>query len=110
LALTQTNRFIEPNRYKLNAADLDSLLTISQTLQSQLHKDFALTNQLNPTDRVRLSRRNHAMKRQQQLLQRQLLQITMRPLADAFARLPRMALDLGQKTRSRFSCICTLRL
>ena len=98
LALPQTNRLIEPNRYKLNEADLDSLLTVSQTLQSQLYKAIALTDQLNHTDKVRLSRRNHAMKRQQQLLQQQLLQITMRPLADAFARLPRMAFDLGQKT------------
>lgn len=98
LALPQTNRFIEPNRYKLNEANLDALLTVSQTLQSQLNKTIKLTSQLNLTDKARLSRRNHAMKRQQQLLQQQLLQITMRPLADAFGRLPRMAFDLAQKT------------
>ena len=38
------------------------------------------------------------MKHQQQLLQQQLLHISMRPLADAFARLPRMAFDLANKT------------
>ena len=98
LALPQKKRVIETNRYKLNEANLEALLTVSQTLQSQLQQTVALTNQLNQTDKIRLSRRNHAMKRQQQLLQQQLLHIAMCPLADAFARLPRMAFDLANKT------------
>ncbi len=101
LASSQSDRVMEPTRYKLNEANLDALLTISQTLQSNLQQAITLTNQLNQTDKNRLSRRNQAMKRQQQLLQQQLLNITMRPLADAFARLPRMAFDLAQKTHKQ---------
>ncbi|THF49776.1 MAG: hypothetical protein E8F57_06180 [Methylophaga nitratireducenticrescens] len=98
LALPQKKRVIEPNRYKLNEANLEALLTVSQIIQSQLQQAVALTNQLNQTDKIRLSRRNQAMKRQQQFLQQQLLHIAMCPLADAFARLPRMAFDLASKT------------
>lgn len=98
LALPQPKRGMEPNRYKLNEANLDALLTVSQTLQFQLQQSTAIAQQLNQTDKTRLLRRNHAMKRQQQLLQHQLLHIAMCPLADAFARLPRMAFDLATKT------------
>lgn len=98
LALPQTRRVNEPNRYKMSEANLQALLTVSHTLQTQLKQTFALTNQLNQTDKIRLTRRNQAMKHQQQLLQQQLLHISMRPLADAFARLPRMAFDLANKT------------
>lgn len=98
LALPQVRRVNDSNRYRLNEANLQALLTVSHTLQSHLQQTIALTNQLNQTDKIRLSRRNQAMKRQQQLLQQQLLHIAMRPLADAFARLPRMAFDLAHKT------------
>lgn len=98
LALPQPKRVIEPNRYKLNEANLEALLTVSQNLQSQLQQSTAIAHQLNQTDKTRLLRRNHAMKRQQQLLQQQLLHIAMCPLADAFARLPRMAFDLANRT------------
>lgn len=98
LALPQNKRVNEPNRYKMSEANLQALLTVSHTLQTQLKQTIALTNQLNQTDKIRLTRRNQAMKHQQQLLQQQLLHISMRPLADAFARLPRMAFDLANKT------------
>lgn len=101
LALPHSKRVNDPNRYKLNEANLQALLTVSHTLQKQLQQTMALTNQLNQTDKIRLSRRNQAMKRQQQLLQQQLLHIAMRPLADAFARLPRMAFDLTHKTNKQ---------
>lgn len=101
LALPQTKKAPDPNRYKMNEANLQALLTVSHTLQSHLQQAIALTNQLNQTDKIRLSRRNQAMKRQQQLLQQQLLHIAMRPLADAFARLPRMAFDLAHKTNKQ---------
>lgn len=99
LASSQPERLARSSRYKLSETHINALLTISQNLQSQLQQTVPLINQLEPTDNIRLSRRNQAMKRQQQLLQQQLLHITMRPLADAFARLPRMAFDVAQKTQ-----------
>lgn len=97
LTLPKQDRLSEV-RYTIREMDLNILSNLTEQWQQQLEQTLALVQRLDATDKIRLSRRCHAMKRQQQLVQRQLINVSMQPLAEAFTRLPRLAYDLGQKT------------
>src|SRR5690606_37553993 len=82
LASSASPENVTANRYTLKESHLETLLHVSQSWQSQLQRIIHLSDDFNTTDQLRLLRRLRTMKRQQQHLQQQLMQIAMRPLAD----------------------------